>query len=399
VADGVTVTGDVHKGTVKLGKDGLARFQVHLGLAGGEKCAVEIGTTSACDDHAKYFETWRQLHFQISHPKGAAKPDPADFVTSYKEIKVQMEEEAAGEIKDGGGPKGSWVDGAGIESGMNRKVLVIGPQNQTDFHKLSFKNKNDGRYAHFLMCDFQYDVRSSTTQEFELEDTHLVGGGPDAAIEIRTFEADAKSVALPTSIKDGKDAVRKLTYSTRKHSGKIDTYTLNYVDNRAEGGKLTFTLPDKALQDHQNGDTVTIKLEVHLAKGPYNGSSTKNLLLIAMRNSSGARPAAGMNQTMVHEIGHALGMCAKDELKIPGIADNKAEHGMSYTTARGHTGTHCAKGIDPADYGDVNVKLTDKPGTCVMYGEAGDARTRSFCDLCQKLLLPAALREYLLEKL
>ena len=39
------------------------------------------------------------------------------------------------------------------------------------------------------------------------------------------------------------------------------------------------------------------------------------------------------------------------------------------------------------------------PGTCAMFGEGAASVQRSYCDLCQKLLLPASLRSYLLEKL
>jgi hypothetical protein len=390
---------DVQKGTAKLDKKGVARFALHLGLAGSEKCKVEIGSTDACSDDTKYFETWRQLHFQISHPKTATKPAPDDFVTSYKEIKMKMVEEPVGSISSGGGPKGAWIAGADVETGLGRKVLIIGTHNEKDFHKLSFRNKNDAKYAHFLMCDFQYDFGTAASHDFEIEAKHLIGGGPDAAFDVRTFEADKKLGLLPTSVKDGKDAIRELSYSVdaNGHQGKITKYKVDYAGNTAVGGKVTFTLPKEAAKDYDDGETVKITWQAHLAKGPYNGSSTNNLLLIAMRNSSGERAVDGLNQTMVHEIGHALGMCA-DGIVIPGIADPKTEHGRSYT-ARGHTGGHCAKGIGDADYGDDTILLSNKPGTCVMYGAGGSSRKRSYCDLCQKLLFPAALGEYFLATL
>ena len=109
IADGVTVAGDVHKGTVKLGKDGFAMCKLNLPLSGGETCKVEIGSTDQYGDAEKHFVTWRQLHFQISHPASLAKPAPADFVTSYDEVKVEMVEEDAGSIANGSGPKGSWI--------------------------------------------------------------------------------------------------------------------------------------------------------------------------------------------------------------------------------------------------------------------------------------------------
>lgn len=104
-----------------------------------------------------------------------------------------------------------------------------------------------------------------------------------------------------------------------------------------------------------------------------------------------------INQTMVHETGHALGMCC-DEIKVPGIADPAAEHAKSYT-ARGHQGGHCATGIADADYNDASKKLSGLGGTCVLYGEGGGSRLRSFCAACAKILLPADVRGFLLAKL
>ena len=171
---------------------------------------------------------------------------------------------------------------------------------------------------------------------------------------------------------------------------------MDYASDSSTCGTIGCDLPADVITAHTGGDTVSITFQIQLAVGPYNGSSTKNLLLIAAFNPN-ARPADKMNQTMVHEIGHALGMCA-DEITIPGIADPKAEHGRAYT-GRGHSGGHCAKGVADADYNDATKSLGGKPGTCVMFGEGGGSRLRSYCDLCQKLLLPAALSGYFVEKI
>ena len=398
-ADGVKVAGDVHTGTVKLDKDGFATCRLHLPLAGGETCKVELGTTDQYGDAEKHFVTWRQLHFQISHPASLTKPDPADFVTSYDEVKVEMVEETTGAIADDSGPKGSWIDGDEVQSGFGRKALVIGTHNEKTFHKSSFKNKNDAKYAHFLICDFQFDAGKVAGREFKLEDKHLIGGSTLSFL-IGDILANDSLAALPTSIKDGKPALRKLAWripsKNKKGEIAVADCTLDYANNQDDIGKLECTLPGDAITAQQANEAVYINFLVQLAVGPYNGSSTKNLLLIAAYNPA-ARPEDKMNQTMVHEIGHALGMCA-DEITIPGIADVKVEHGRSYK-GRGHSGGHCAKGVADADYDDPTVSLSGKPGTCVMFGEGGDDRLRSYCDLCQKLLLPAALQNYFLESL
>jgi hypothetical protein len=398
VADGVKTAGDEQTGTVKLDKKGTATFRLELPLSGGETCKVEIGSTDTYGDDERSFETWRQLHFQISHPASLTKPDPMLYVASYDEVKVEMIEEPVGAIAAGSGPAGSWIDGNEVEAGFGRQALVIGLHNEKVIHKLSFKNKNDARYAHFLICDFQFDAGAKSSHEFELPAAYLTGATLN--IPLTDFEnGDDLPAALPTSIKNGKPALTKLAWRipSKKKKGEIAVAncTVDYANNQATCGQISCTLPADVIADHTAGENVFINFVIQLAVGPYNGSSTKNLLLIAAYNPT-ARPEDKMVQTMVHEVGHALGMVAS-EIKIPGIADTKAEHGRAYT-GRGHSGGHCAKGVSAADYSGGG-SLGGKPGTCVMFGEGGGSRLRSFCDLCQKLLLPAALNTYLLQKL
>src|SRR5262249_42649641 len=126
VAEGVTVNGDVQTGTTKLGKDGFAKFSIQLGLAGGEKCKVEIGTTDAYGDDVRHFETWRHLHSQTTPRGGATRPAPADYVAACAGAKLKREEEPAGVIAAGSGPAGAWIPGDEIATGMGRPALVIG---------------------------------------------------------------------------------------------------------------------------------------------------------------------------------------------------------------------------------------------------------------------------------
>ena len=399
-ADGLKVSGDEQKGTVKLDKNGTATCRLHLPLSGGETCKVEIGSTDQYGDDEKNFSTLRQLHFQISHPANLTKPNPADFATSYKEVKVKMVEEPAGAIADDSGPKGAWIDGEEIKTGFGRKALVIGVHNEKAFHKLSFKNKNDARYAHFLVCDFQFDAGSMASRSFTLADKYL--SGSKLGVTIRDLQKKGRPAALPTSVKDGTVALRKVTWRIPK-KGKQGTValadcTVDYANNVARRGKIECSLPQAVMDAYNAKEKVTITIQIQLADGPYLGSSTKNLILIAAYASRPNKISDDeLNKTMVHEIGHALGMCAAD-IAIPGIPDVKKEHGRSYT-GRGHQGPHCAKGISDADYNNKSLDLTGKSGTCAMFGEGAASVQRAYCDLCQKLLLPASLRSYLLEKL
>jgi len=58
----------VYKGKVKLKADGTAEFKVKLGLAGGDTCKVEIGSTDAYDNASMEFANWRKLYYEIVAP-------------------------------------------------------------------------------------------------------------------------------------------------------------------------------------------------------------------------------------------------------------------------------------------------------------------------------------------
>lgn len=124
-----------------------------------------------------------------------------------------------------------------------------------------------------------------------------------------------------------------------------------------------------------------------------------------------------INNTVCHEIGHAIGMAhAIDQLqpgsgynRFPGYAtalhdkakkqffvlDAKADppqplHPRWYH-GRGHTGTHCAEGLGQTDYdkwGDLSgVTIKNiKTFKCVIYGQSTFATPVEFCDNCLKIL-------------
>src|SRR5262249_9119336 len=127
--------------------------------------------------------------------------------------------------------------------------------------------------------------------------------------------------------------VRQLSYRvpSTKRKGDLTIFNVDYPNNIARGGKLSFVLPDAAIKDFKAGEVVYIKFQTHLAVGPFLGSSTKNLLLIATHDWTATdRVTTEINKTMAHEVGHALGMVAGG-ISIPGIADPAAEHTRAYT--------------------------------------------------------------------
>ena len=101
--------------------------------------------------------------------------------------------------------------------------------------------------------------------------------------------------------------------------------------------------------------------------------SDGNLVCICTRAFWRSIDTNSMNQTLVHEMGHKVGMVPDGTGKKP----DKTE--TFYDDSKGHVGTHCYKGLP-----DGEAKY-DKPGDnassqCVMYGATNGKS--AFCDKC-----------------
>ncbi|OHB82397.1 MAG: hypothetical protein A2Z38_00225 [Planctomycetes bacterium RBG_19FT_COMBO_48_8] len=101
--------------------------------------------------------------------------------------------------------------------------------------------------------------------------------------------------------------------------------------------------------------------------------SDGNLISICTRAFWQSEDTDEMNQTLIHEMGHKVGMMPDGTGKKP----DKTE--TFYDSSKGHVGTHCYKGLP-----DGEVKY-NKPGDgassqCVMYGATNGKS--AFCDKC-----------------
>lgn len=117
----------------------------------------------------------------------------------------------------------------------------------------------------------------------------------------------------------------------------------------------------------------TIRLRVNVVDRWRNGLSFGggNLICIAGKVSWRDRDAAEMNQTLIHEMGHKIGMVCDGQGSAP---DAPAER----YTERGHVGEHCYHGLGLIeDFRDV-----DSGAGCVMFGSNVTGRPNEFCENC-----------------
>jgi len=104
--------------------------------------------------------------------------------------------------------------------------------------------------------------------------------------------------------------------------------------------------------------------------------SRVNLIVIATRVLWRDRSGEAMTQTIVHELGHKIGMVADGD-PVTNVTCDLDRVGTWYNR-HNHIGPHCHQGIGepiPAD-------MRRQAGTCVMYGESGRQRSNSFCADC-----------------
>jgi hypothetical protein len=106
--------------------------------------------------------------------------------------------------------------------------------------------------------------------------------------------------------------------------------------------------------------------------------SRVNIIVIATRCRWEARPREEMIKTIVHELGHKIGMVADGDPVTNCICD--LDRIGTWYNLHNHSGPHCYQGIAtpiPAD-------MRGQPGTCVMYGEGRPEKSNRFCADCSE---------------
>lgn len=120
-----------------------------------------------------------------------------------------------------------------------------------------------------------------------------------------------------------------------------------------------------------------VKVTYRHLKGSTNGVSWYNAIWLAHENMhSGLRGDPAKQQTMIHEVGHFVGL-------VP------AAQSTQYT-GKDHQGGHCSTGIPGGELGDASYR--GKSGTCVMFGENGAQRQGTFCATCDPSVRTAKVR-------
>ena len=176
----------------------------------------------------------------------------------------------------------------------------------------------------------------------------------------------------------------------------VDTDWLIKAEWRRTEGDLTWKTLDKAYVQKTGIKTLQIlfqkipktgmfdwrrkahvKITYRHLKGSTNGVSWYNAIWIANESMHlGARPVAAKQQTMIHEVGHFIGLVPAGQ--------------STHYTGKGHQGGHCTTGIPAGQLGDASYR--GKSGSCIMFGESGTSRLPRFCATCDPSVRTATIR-------
>lgn len=390
----------IYETVLKLPADkGTVTFYVQLGVAGGDKCKIEVGTTDKYDDDILYIETSRKIYYHVTRPKSLACPSLTLSEAAFKKVGIEFEEYAvpAAVYDDTANwiPAGAWVDEGIFKKGKSGNVLCIGTHNVGEFKKQFDKSKSPA--AHLILCHYQLDAQTIECDvQVSVDDKSKIDFPPGSGTKVPGYSMTPTQVAARSCIffkkalHNGGDPIVKVSWeSTKDNAKKGDIDSANIVMDQANHDNLVhIKLPDEAVnlfKDQTNkptGDVIKVRVQVHWSKGWYAGWCTSGDRHNVIVGSSAEKT---VNAVICHEVGHAIDQVVTST-NVPSGLEPKPpakRHSRQYT-GRGHDGSHCATGLSQDKYDDtaktMNALGANDVATCTMYGCA--VGNVDFCAEC-----------------
>lgn len=425
------------KGTVRTGADAKARFTVYLGKGGGERCTIKVGSTSTVEDAKLEYETWRKLYVQFCH-SGTAKTQGAfpagqrqATIDAYAQVFVELELLDDVKFPDpiDVSDRCGWHDSGEIGEDAGTKVFVVNIDGSS-WKKLYEKVRPKDTDKHALLvniaaCDLMFEVSNVTfsktilggascTGKLEVKGVDVPGAGSTTYFGRLPNKPIYKTKVrcLLAKLVNGKNVPEGAAFDL-----PASCVDVSYFLHKSDRGKLTITLPKDTTERLKADDQLQAQLSIDAmlcvedagAAGCSDGAHS----IILNDDACGD---AETNNTVIHEIGHCINMCAE-----PGVLSNKGSaqvvhrlpdyalgqvqksDGSRHSTwsfighsrwyeGRGHDGDHCAAGLGQSDYakwGNLGGYRLGNLGTytCVIYGQAQQFRTPlSYCAECQDVI-------------
>lgn len=371
-------------------------FEIELGVSGGDTCEVKIGGTPDVSDAIFKLINWRKLYCQVTKAATATVPALAPVVTSLKKVFIDFEECKADEVSlaEKDMPPHSYYPKTVLKgpSAGAGKSLVIGDHNVDTFeNKLNPRFKKDSLpVVHLVYCDDQIDADKPSVTGTITVDSSKVIAYPNAGnvVGIRfsgnSLSGDDSGYIFPKDLRNNTSGVKTLNWTEDGGAGNgtiTDAdYTFEYSTDF--GNRILIRLPAAARNIVDGGGSVSIDIDIPWAEGDNNGWCTdRNTNVIAL-----GRADVDICATIIHEIGHAINQTtpASEAGAFPGLTP---PHTRWYDSNRGHSGNHCADGLDDKTYKKqsnmMNTSAVAQVCSCIMYGSTA-SRANKLLDFCSR---------------
>jgi hypothetical protein len=369
--------GQATKGTRAIEGTDKELMDIHLPVAGGNQYKVEMQFTDAVTGEVRTtytpdFGTRRILFYQSIAMTGVTAPDTSPVVDTFwdasKKYYIKLVEENAGEEIP--------------------FVAVLDSTNKTQWgafrKEVESKDKTGSRGTLGFPIIW---VENLATKEEKKVSQFVAAGSPsklgswDEATGVVLCDVgaylwygfhpddDARKAWL------NKYAVWVFFNDNSKRQimdddARPDLVTIHGAPDFAEGGHhwVKIDLASFALKDVKK---IGVTISVNVVSG-YKGGFTSSFGYIVMATKSAFkdRTVEEVQRTLIHEIGHQIGM-------VPDGEDLRLDKHAHFYTEQGHQGRHCGNG---ASYS--GGAWSGNP-TCVMYGSS-TAATSAFCPECEK---------------
>jgi hypothetical protein len=430
-------------GQVMLDKDGgTAKFQVWLGVAGGDTCEVKIGSTPKCEDAVLKLVNWRKLEYESLQPKA----DGADKATDYtvfktatqaglpdktvsymdetlKEVFVEFKEKASKFFGKSDLPLSgahNVFDGAYVSKEAGKKVTILTSAQLNAILAAKAANRGDNRVVTMVWTDY-YAILKGWDQKFSgvfkegdftpnkqvfknaLDTNGSLGctHGKPSITKISWkatdyYDSASKTWKPVSAATDPGYANRNNTEITAEADilAHVEFENWNKIKIKLPATKAGFPghdLPvDGSGQLSSGGKVVRIDFHVQGVGAEFgvNGSALHGD--IKMNTFAGAVKPVGMGGVILHELGHNMGQAyannttdatfgRKPGNAIPGIPFPKdVAAGGDIYGGHNHQGTHCAKGLKDKTAADYNTAKAYKERKCIMFGGSDMESTTTY---------------------
>lgn len=329
-----------------------------LSVCGKDKYKVSVGTKKDGSDKktADEYEVWRRVFFSVRYMK-------PEYVPAF------------GPVHDEYRKHGIWPEQIAPAGGSPKVAYDATVRTYEQGYKLVQSVTESRLEARVVLVDRiwlanQRDLYVKTKLRSFTMDTNLQTGDASTSVDPGWMIWDHPDFGTGSVGGVGIGNYDLKPYMTRIGDRRIKVNVPN--------GTPAATALDEA---SQRGD-LSYKFTIWFAD-VLNGfaNSQTGRILIAYRNTGSApRPLAPRQGTVIHEMGHGLGMVPPTIQEYNEFNGNPIKSGLKknptrYMNGGGHCST-AAGGSDP--------NFTD--GTCVMFHYGHDARTLEFCPSCAPIL-------------